>query len=153
MRKLKIDSTYVLIAILSFFFAESAFGYQEATSVPLLPADLVIEEIFKPGLGTPVGRVLMVQGDVVIMHADMLRAYRAERNFPLFKGDTIVTQERGRIRFRLNDESVMTMGSRSKLTLSRSVYDAKKKSRFAFLKMNTGKVRFFVKKMLNFRRS
>lgn len=153
MRKFKAASNYILIAILSFLFAESALGYQKTPSGPLLPADLVIEGIFKPGTGIPVGRVLLVQGDVVIMHVDKTRGYRAERNSPLFKGDTLVTREKGRIRFTLNDDSIMTMASRSKLVLSQSVFEPKKKSRFSFLKMDTGKVRFFVKKMLNFRRS
>jgi len=119
----------------------------------MLPQGLIIEDIFTPGYGSPMGRVLVVQGDVVIMHKDMLRGYRAKKDLPLFKSDIIVTQEKGRIRFEMNDGSTLTMGSITKLVIDRSVYDVKKKSRSSFFRLALGKARFWAKKLMDFKHS
>lgn len=148
MRVLKRRSIYTLCAIMVLFFIGSAFGFE-----PMLPDGLVIEDIFKPGFGAPVGKVQLVQGEVVIMHADMPSGYLAQEDLPLFKGDTIITLEKGRIRFELNDESVLTLASRTKLVINRSVYDPTKKSRSSFLGMSLGKARFWVVKLMDFTRS
>lgn len=146
-------SMYTVCGLAVFLLIGSALGAAGSTSDSLLPKDLVMEEKFKRGLGSPVGSIILVQGRVVIMHADMKKGYQAKKDLPLFKGDTIVTQRRGRIRFRLTDGSILTMGSRTKMVLNRSVYDEKKKSRSSFLSMAIGKARFQVKKLFGFRRS
>jgi len=119
----------------------------------MLPEGLIIEDIFKPGLGSPLGKMLLVQGKAVIIHKDMVRGYWAKKDLPLFKGDTIITREKGRVRFKLIDESIMTLASRTKLVINKSVYDRVKKSRFSFLKMTLGKVRFWAKKLSDLKRS
>lgn len=149
----KRGSTFTLCAIMVFFFMGKGLGYSGTPSGSMLPKDLVIEDIFRPGLGSPVGGVLLVQGKVVIMHADKLRGYWAKKDLPLFKDDIIVTLEKGRIRFSLKDESVMTLASKTELVINRSVYDTKKKSRFSFLRMTLGKIRFRVKRFIDLRRS
>ena len=146
-------SMYTLCGLAVFLLVGSAFGAADSPSDSLLPKDLVMEEKFKRGLGLPVGRIVLVQGRVVIMHADMKKGYWAKKKFPLFKGDTIVTQKRGRIRFSFTDGSILTMGSRTKMVINRSVYDEKKKRRSSFLSMALGKARFRVKKLFGFRRS
>jgi len=142
---------YVVSALMSILLLGSAFAYNSTES--MLPKDLIIEDIFKPGHGSPVGRVLVAQGNVVIMHKDMLRGYRAKKDLPLFKRDIIVTQEKGRIRFEMNDGSTLTMGSSTKLVIDRSVYDVKKKSRFSFFRLALGKARFWAKKLMDFKHS
>ena len=142
---------YVVSALTSIVLLGSAFAYSSPES--MLPQGLIIEDIFKPGYGSPVGRVLLVQGNVVIMHKDMLRGYRAKKDLPLFKRDVIVTQEKGRIRFEMNDGSILTMGSSTKLVIDRSVYDAKKKSRSSFFRLALGKARFWAKKLVDLRYS
>ena len=142
---------YVVSALTSIFLLVSAFAYSSTES--LLPQGLIIEDIFTPGYGSPMGRVLVVQGDVVIMHKDMLRGYRAKKDLPLFKSDIIVTQEKGRIRFEMNDGSTLTMGSITKLVIDRSVYDVKKKSRSSFFRLALGKARFWAKKLMDFKHS
>ncbi|MFC1820240.1 FecR domain-containing protein [Thermodesulfobacteriota bacterium] len=153
MRGFKRGSIYTLFVIAVFFLVSSAFGAGSSSSRQMLPDGLVIEESYTRGIGRSVGRVLLVQGRVVIMHADMLRGYWAKKDLPLFKGDIIVTQERGRIRLRLKDDSILTLASKTNLVVNESVYNKKKKSRFSFLKMSLGKARFFVKKLANLRRS
>ncbi len=107
----------------------------------------------RPGLGKPVGIVQQIQGEVVIMHSKDLKGYQAERGTLLYKGDTIRTHDNGRVRIRLNDRSIISLASKTKLKLNRNVYAKKKKRRSSFLSLALGKARFFVVKMLDFKRS
>jgi hypothetical protein len=146
-------SVFPLCVLLTLLVTCSVFGAGEAPSKISLPAGVVMEEGFERGLGFPVGRVLLVQGEVVIIHAKGVKAYKAKQNLPLYKGDIIITKSEGRIRLTLKDESIMTLAPNTRLELNESVYDPKKKSRFSFLKMVVGKTRFVVKKTSNFKRS
>ncbi len=108
---------------------------------------------FLPEETKPVGKILSVRGNAMILHKDMKRASRAKKELPLFDGDTIVTQEKGQIRFMLNDKSIMTVAPKSELAINQSVYDSKKKIRSSSLTLMLGKARFLVKKLLHFKRS
>jgi len=108
---------------------------------------------FAAGLGKPVGIVQQVRGEVYITHADEPKGFEATRGMRLYKGDTIRTLDDGRLRMRLNDGSIISLASNTKLKLTRSVYAKKKKSRSSFFSMALGKARFFVVKVLNFKRS
>jgi hypothetical protein len=144
---------YALWAIAFLAFAGSALGFDDASSEPLVPEGLTVQDAFEPGLGPPVGKVLLVEGEVLIIHTDMLRGYRAQKDLPLFGGDTIVTLQSGRIRFELNDGSTLTLIPETKLTISRSVYDPTKKSRASYVDMSVGKVRSVVTKLTDFKHS
>ena len=149
----KRKSICLLCWVLVLFLVGGAFGFDNSPSESMLPDSLIIEDIYKPGIGSPVGEVRLVQGKVVIIHRDIFRGYWAKKDLPLFKGDTIATQERGRIRLKLNDGSTLTMASRTKLVINRSVYDSTNKSRSSFLGMTLGKARFWVTKLMDFKRS
>ncbi len=128
-------------------------GIVSAPAATVLPQGLVMEDTYNPGRGRPVGIVQQVQGGVVIMHKDVLKGYRAKRGIRLYKGDTVMTLEYGKVRFRLNDGSILSLASETKLKLTQSVYEKKKKRRSSFLQMALGKARFFVVKVLSFKRS
>jgi hypothetical protein len=149
----KRKSICLLCGVLVLFLVGGAFGFDNSPSESMVPDSLIIEDIYKPGIGSPVGEVRLVQGKVVIIHRDIFRGYWAKKDLPLFKGDTIATQERGRIRLKLNDGSTLTMASRTKLVINRSVYDSTNKSRSSFLGMTLGKARFWVTKLMDFKRS
>ena len=118
-----------------------------------LPSDLIMHDGFKAGYGASVGKILRVQGEVVIMHADQKEGYWARRDYPLYKGDLVVTKPKGRVRLELIDESRMTLSSDTKIEISESLYSRKKKSRFSFIRMAIGKARFVVKRLADLRRS
>lgn len=119
----------------------------------LIPDELIIKDEFTPGLGVSVGKVLLVQGEVFLIHENRNIGYRAKDELPLFEGDMIITRPRGRIRFQLNDESIMTLASGTRLVINKSIYDPEKKDRSSFMGMALGKARFWVKKLLDFKRS
>ncbi len=133
----------------------SVFNFQigNARAESMLPQGVAIEDGFTLGFGAPVGEVELVQGDVFLIHEKTRIGYRAKDALPLFEGDTIVTEKRGRIRLKLKDGSILTLASQTKLVISRSLYNTEKKSRSSFLGMDLGKARFWVKKLLNFKLS
>jgi hypothetical protein len=112
-----------------------------------------MEDEFKPGLGSSVGKVEVVQGEVVIIHAGELSGYRAQKGIPLYTGDMIITLETGRTKFKLNDGSTLTLAPETKLVINRSVYDPAKKTRSSYIDLSVGKARFWVTKFSNFKRS
>ena len=142
---------YTLCAVLLFLVSGDAFGSDDPSD--LLPAGLVMEDEFKPGPGAPVGMIEVVEGEAVIIHAGELSGYRAQKDLPLFTGDAVVTLETGRIRFRLNDGSALTLASETKLVINRSVFDPAKKTRSSYVNMSLGKARFWVTKLTDFKRS
>jgi len=108
---------------------------------------------FAAGLGRSVGVVQQVQGEVFITHDGEIQGVEATRRMRLYKGDTIQTFDDGRLRMRLQDGSIISLASNTKLKLTRSVYEKKKKRRSSFFSMALGKARFFVVKVLDFKRS
>jgi len=119
-----------------------------------IPEDLIIEEPYAPGVGLPVGRTLSVQGEaIVVHHHDTKRGYMAKAGLSLFNRDILLTKKGGRMQFRLNDGSVMTLASGTELVITKSLYDEKKGARSSFLGLGVGKARFVVRKLFEFRRS
>ncbi len=114
--------------------------------------DITIAEPFREGAGPPVGKIQLVQGKAVIIHTGERVGYLARARLPLFRQDTLRTFDRGRLRLSLNDGSIITIASDSRLTISRSVYNPAEKERSSFIDMGIGKVRFWIKKMVGFDR-
>jgi len=124
-----------------------------STGRELLPDGLTMETTFSPGRGRSVGQIQVVIGEAVIIHADRLKGYAAQRGLRLYAGDTLITLENAKLRFRLNDRSVLSMASETKMTLNKSVYQKKTKERSSFLSMAFGKARCLVVKLLDFKRA
>ncbi|QTA91071.1 FecR domain-containing protein [Desulfonema magnum] len=145
---------YVSGVLLMFLFVIGGMGETDnAYAESVFPDNVKIEEEFKPGVGHPVGKVQLLQGKAAVIHKNTLFYYWAKKDMPLFEGDTIVTGEKGRIRFELNDGSILTLSSETKLVISQSIYEPISKTRSSFLGMTLGKARFWVKKLVNFKRS
>lgn len=127
------------------------YGSTIGAGAASLPEGLIVQEVFKQGIGAPVGKTVRVQGEVVIMHEDQKEGYRARRDLPLFKRDILVTRPTGRVSLELIDESRITLGSDTKIEINESVYSRRKKSRFTFIRMSLGKARFLVRKLTGLR--
>lgn len=153
MRVAKNNILLTLCLAVLFLIAENSPAMDDSPATSLLPAGLTIVTEYKPGFGEPVGKVLMVQGDAIIIHADENQGYMAAKDLPLFKNDTVVTQPHGRIRLMLNDGSLLTMASMTKLVLNRIVFEPEKKTRSSILRLGIGKVRFWVRKLLGYHTS
>ena len=152
MRVFQKRTVYIWCALMFLFVAGNAFAIEKLPIETLLPKELVIEKGFQPGNGLPIGLVQVVEGQVVIMHADLLRGYMAKKDLPIYQGDIIVTRDRGRARLAMNDGSILSLAPTTRMVITQSVYQKKKKRRFSFFKL-LGKTRFWVKKLVNLRRS
>ena len=152
MRVFQKRTVYIWCALTLLFVVGNGFALEKLSTETLLPKDLVIEEDFQQGNGFSVGLVQVVEGRVVIMHADMLRGYLAKKDLPLFQGDIIVTRKDGRARLAMNDGSILSMVSETRMVINQSVYHKKKKRRFSFFKL-VGKTRFWVKKLVDLKQS
>lgn len=106
---------------------------------------------FTPGFGRPVGEVILSLGKVVITHKNKSKEFPAKKGLPLYNGDTLITEKDAKIRFRLNDGSIITLSSSTKLVIDKSIYKPKQKRRSSFLRMVIGKARFVITKMFTFR--
>lgn len=144
---------FVSWLILLILFAGGSLPAGAATGQAVLPEGLVMEAVYAPGRGRSVGRIQRIQGEAVIMHADILKGYKAQRDMRLYKDDTIITLENSRVRFKLNDGSILSLSSETKLTLNKSVYEKETKQRSSFLDLAFGKTRIFVVKLLDYKRS
>ena len=151
MRHLKTESIFIAFAWLLFFIVVQHPSSCIAESSSLLPENITISDRFKPGYGPSVGDMMLVQGNVFIIHEGISSAFPASNDVPLYKGDTVYTEKQSRARFKLNDGSIMTLSSYTKLTINKSIYDPEKKYRSSFLSLAIGKARFWVLKMFKAR--
>jgi hypothetical protein len=129
------------------------FSAMPSTAGSLLPEGLVIEDTYQRGLGQPVGKFLLVQGDVVVIHGAESVGYRAYKGLPVYKMDTLISLERSRSLVEMNDRSRLTLASHTRITVNRSVYRKARRERSSFFSMALGKARFWVTKMVESRRS
>lgn len=116
-----------------------------AASLPALAADPVTP--YRPGRGKAVGRLDIVQGTVTIQHDGEAVQYLAEAGLPIYARDTIRTHPGSRVRFELNDGSVLTLAANTDLTVTRSIYDPEQEQRSSFVDMTVGKARYWVRKL------
>lgn len=119
----------------------------------LMPKGLVIKDKFFPGKGLSIGKVYSVQADTIIIHSDKKYGYMAKKDLPLFEGDIIITQDKGRIEAVLNDSSTIILVPQTGIELSGSVYNQAKGIRSSLINMSLGKARFLVTKLAGFKRS
>ena len=145
MRKIIVMLTAVMLLV--------AFFPAAAGAEDLIPKGMVINDIYQRGIGHPVGTVALTQGDVVIIHRDDDVGYRARTGLDLFQADTVVCLEKGRAMVEMADGSRLTLASRTRLKVNRSLYDEAAKDRSSFFSMATGKARFWITKLISFKRT
>lgn len=119
----------------------------------LLPEDFKIADTYKHGIGKSVGRILLVQGDVIIIHQGESVGYRAQKGSPVYKMDSLVSLKKGRCLIRMNDQSRLTLASSTRLTINRAVFREDRRERSSYFKMAVGKARFWVTKISESKRA
>jgi len=132
---------YILVFLLSISLIHLSppIGYQNAGAQSMLPAEMVIKKVYPAGSGLPLGKVLSIWGDVVIVHAAGEDAYRAGVGLPLFRGDTIMTNHNAGLSCQLKDGSTVKLAENSKLKINLSAHDNQRKSSISSLSLMTGK--------------
>lgn len=118
-----------------------------------LAKGLTIKNEYVAGVGLSVGKIILVQGEAFIVHHNSKIGYIVKKGLFLFQKDKIITQDNGRLSFKLNDGSQMSMASNATMTINKSVFDPITHDRSVFINMPKGKSRFTVKKIRDYRRS
>ena len=145
---------YTLLSLLVLLFNQSAAFSEEDileqslpsdTIVRELPSDTLIREMYEPGSGLPAGKIQSLRGRVVIYHQDPAVRYQAKIGFPLYLGDTIITQENAQILCRLVDGASFILVPDTTLTILQSAYSSARKASTSFLSLRHGGARFQLK--------
>ncbi|KPA09798.1 FecR protein domain protein [Candidatus Magnetomorum sp. HK-1] len=139
---------FVIIGIMLITVISKALFAEE-----LIPDNLVIKDGYVPGTGLSIGSVMIVDGEAIIIHENELRGFLAKKGYLLYAGDRLITKSHARISIRLQDKSRISIGSETKITLSRISFDPDIGHRKSFIQMGTGKARFRVKKLSDYKQS
>lgn len=107
-----------------------------------LTSDIIIEEMYQPGSGLPVGKIQSVRGDAVVFHRDPTVGYRIQTGLPLYAGDIIRTRETAWTLCRLIDGSLIVLTPQTTLTILQSSYDSSRKTSVTVLYLEHGGARF-----------
>ena len=118
-------------------------SFSETTiSEQTLTGDIVIEEMYQPGSGLPVGKIQSVRGEAIVFHRDPTVGYRIETGLPLYAGDIMRTRENAWILCRLIDGSHIVLTSKTTLTILQSSYNPSRKTSVTVLYLEYGGARF-----------
>lgn len=124
-----------------------------SATASLLPEGLTIQDVFEPGSGPAIGRVTQVEGEVILIHRDGEKGYRAASGVDLYEDDTVVTLVDSHAAFRLTDGSFIALAPETKMVIVKSDYVPEKKIRSTFVNMIYGKARSVVQPLVESRRS
>ncbi len=94
----------------------------------------------------PVGFVAAVRGEAEVVRGE--NALQARIGLALEQGDRLVTGEGGRLKVLLSDDSVVALGSHSKVELGRHLFDPAAKSRATRLELLGGSLRALVQQVV-----
>lgn len=137
----------VLLALGILFLAGNPFINPQGHSKSYIN----IEDTCLPGHGLPVGSIKMVQGKSILIRPKIEHSCWAEEGAPLFISDVISTLDTGRVRFTFNDGSQVTLSYRTELEITQCVYDKARKERSLFFNVRSGKARFVIKRLDEFK--
>jgi hypothetical protein len=129
---------FIVAALLSWRPSFSETSISEKT----LSSDTVIKEMYQPGSGLPVGKILAVRGEAIVFHRDPAMGYQTRTGLPLYQGDIIRTGTTGWILCRLMDGSRFGLMSQSTLAILQSNYNSARKTSASFLHLMQGIARF-----------
>ena len=141
----------VLLTLVTIFMAWDVGRAEAGDSA--IPADLRLEQTFRPGPGQSVGQVQRLQGKSVVQHERADHGYLVSEGLALYNGDTLYTAADGHLELTLNDGSNLVLGAGTQIVINKSIYDPGTKSRLSFFEMVSGKARFMVKKMADYKHS
>lgn len=88
------------------------------------------------------GNVVYVQGDAFVERQHI--SIKAEKRFELLEEDNVRTEERSRIKMLFRDDSVLTLGPRSRLIIKEYLYSPETKRAESIYELIDGKLRAVV---------
>lgn len=95
-----------------------------------------------------IGKVVGVEGQVMILPSGGGQARQATTGTVLYEGDTIKAAKSSRAKLLMVDDSIVTIAESTELRLSEYRLDERQKTRNSTLSLITGKVRLLVSKLV-----
>jgi len=91
-----------------------------------------------------IGSIMAVKGDAIVQRADS-SSVDATAGFELDEGDVVITQKKSRVQVMLKDETVVTIGSKSKFSFDEYAFNGAESkvamsSSRGFFRSVTGKI-------------
>ena len=125
-------------------------SFSETTiSEQTLSSDIIIQEMYQPGSGLPVGKIQSVWGQAIVFHRDPTLGYRIQTGLPLYAGDIMRTRETAWVLCRLVDGSMIVLTPQTTLTILQSSYNSARQTSVSFLNLKNGGARFKLNPMPN----
>ncbi|HEY4484905.1 MAG TPA: FecR family protein [Nitrospiria bacterium] len=90
---------------------------------------------------TSIGSVLIEEGAVLVLHSGQKAVLTPAEGDDIFVGDIYETQDRSRVRLLFEDDSLVTVGEKSRLEILEHSFDPSKNRRIAVMKVASGRVR------------
>jgi hypothetical protein len=126
----------------SILFLRQPLFSQTTISEQTLTSDVIIDKMYQPGSGLPVGKIQSVRGEAIVFHHDPSVGYRIHPGQPLYAGDVMRTRETAWILCRLVDGSHIVLSPKTTLTILQSSYNSSRKRSVTALRLNHGSARF-----------
>jgi hypothetical protein len=135
---------FILLSIVtaSFLFLGHPSFSETTISEQTLTSDIIIEEIYQPGSGLPLGKIQSVRGEAIVFHRDPTVGYRIQAGLPLYAGDILRTRATAWILCRLIDGSHIVLRPETTLTILQSSYISSRKTGVSSLYLEQGGARF-----------
>jgi len=112
-----------------------------------------VKEKFEPGFGEGIGGITETRGEAFLRHEKQAAGFAVKVKLPLFMGDTILTMASGQVGIRLHDDSAVSLGPNTEIRIDECIFSPEGKTRNSLVTMIMGKARFWVKKIVHFRKS
>lgn len=133
---------FLSCCIASLILMERPSLCETAVTEKTLSPDMVVQEMYQPGSGLPVGKIKAVRGEALVFHRGLAVGYRLRTGLPLYQGDIIRTGETGWISCRLVDRCQIALMSQTTFAILQSNYNSARKTSASFLQLKQGSTRF-----------
>ena len=97
----------------------------------------------------PIGYVTSLKGDVSVIHAGEREKTSLGLSDPVYLGDIIQTGANSKIQILMEDESLLNLGEKARITIKDHMYQPEKDLRSSIYKLIRGKVRVVVGKLFS----
>ena len=99
-----------------------------------------------------IGSATVVKGRVWVTREKKFKSNRVRLGTPIYQNDRIRTENRAKVRIVFVDQSIISIGSKSALTISEYVFNPKQKIRSTRLRLLWGKVKVYANDFMGFRK-
>lgn len=97
----------------------------------------------------PIGYITSLKGDVSVTRSGEREKNALVLNDPVYLGDTIYTTARSKVQILMEDDSLLNLGEKARITIREHIYQPEKDLRGSVYKLVRGKVRVVVGKLFS----